>query len=415
MRPLAHALPGALLQLLRPAPLSDGKVAFAWNAAVGPAVARATAVKLCDGVLIVETSSAQWARDYAEIQAVGARNSTLRTPEQTEIARFWEYSLPPIYHAVLRSAAQAPGRDVLRNAQLFATAAQAMDDALIAVLDAKYHYGFWRPATAIRNGDIDDNPATVAEPGWTSLIDAPLHPEYPSAHSILAGTIAAVLQGDFGTAPLPELSTSSPTAKGATRRWQRVDDFVQEVANARVWEGIHFRTSTEVGSAMGRRIGALAARKTAWLPAPAVPQALAPAPEAQLLERVSARGVQIYECRTDGAGAAWIFVAPEAELFDAQGHAIGRHGAGPHWAAADGSRILGRVEARADAPQPGDIPWLLLSARSVGGSGRFAAVTSVQRVNTQGGHAPTGGCDASSSGATDRVPYSADYLLYAAS
>jgi hypothetical protein len=131
---------------------------------------------------------------------------------------------------------------------------------------------------------------------------------------------------------------------------------------------------------------------------------------------VAARGVQVYECRADAAaagGAKWVFVAPQAELFDAQGASRGTHYAGPHWEAADGSKIVGKLEARADAPQAGAIPWLLLSARSVGGAGRYAGVTSVQRVNTFGGETPARRCDAGSAGVVDRVPYTADYLLYA--
>jgi hypothetical protein len=212
--------------------------------------------------------SARWARDYNEVKALGAKASRERTPEQTEVARFWDYSLPPIYHAVARSVANAPGRDVAGNARLFAAASQAMDDALIAVLDAKYHYGFWRPVTAIRNGDRDGNPATELEAGWTPLIDNPQHPEYPSAHSILAAALGEVLKADVGDGRMPELATSSPTANGATRRWPGVEAFVQEVADARVWEGIHFRSSTEAGLAMGRRIGALAAARVAQSPEP---------------------------------------------------------------------------------------------------------------------------------------------------
>lgn len=203
-------------------------------------------------------NSDAWARDYNEVKAIGARASTLRSAEQTEIARFWEYSLPSIYYGIVRSVAQLPGRDVVQNARLYAAVAQAMDDAMIGVFDAKYHYRFWRPVTAIRNGDLDGNGATEREATWTPLADAPLHPEYPSAHSILAAAVGAVLSADIGKGPTPVLTTTSPTAKGVVRRWTSLDDFVQEVANARIYEGIHFRTSTEVGAVMGRQIGRLA-------------------------------------------------------------------------------------------------------------------------------------------------------------
>jgi hypothetical protein len=360
--------------------------------------------------------STQWARDYNEVKALGAKASAQRSAEQTAVARFWEYSLPAVYHGVVRSVALQPGRSLAQNARLFAATGQAMDDAVIAVMDAKYHHHFWRPVTAIRNGDRDENTQTDMQAGWTPLIDTPPHPEYPSAHSVLAASVGEVIKAEVGRARLPELTTSSPTANGATRRWKSVDAFVQEVSDARVWAGIHFRSATEVGTAMGRRVGALAAARVAQPPlAAAVPPALAPQGPATLAERIAARGVQVYECRADAAapgGAQWAFVGPQAELFDTTGKPVGSHDSGPHWQASDGSRVVGAVQARADAPQAGAIPWLLLSARSVGNEGRFARVTHIQRVNTQGGTAPARACSAAAVGETERVPYTADYLFY---
>jgi hypothetical protein len=206
-------------------------------------------------------NSEPWARDYNEIKVIGGRSSTVRSAEQTEIARFWETTRPPIYHGLVRSVAEMPGRDVMRNARLFAAVTQAVDDALIAIFDAKYHYGSWRPITAIRNGDIDGNDATERDASWVPLIDTPMHPEYPCAHCIQAATVGTLLQAELGAAPAPTFTTTSPTATGGPRRWSSVDAFVQEVGNARVYDGVHFRTSTEVGIAMGRRIGALAAER----------------------------------------------------------------------------------------------------------------------------------------------------------
>jgi hypothetical protein len=205
--------------------------------------------------------SAAWAREYNEVKNLGARNSTHRSTEQTDIARFWEYSLPAIYFGVARSVALQPGRDVARNARLFAAIAQAMDDAMIAVWDAKYHYNFWRPVTAIRNGDIDGHDGTAREAGWLPLLDAPLHPEYPSGHSILAATVGTIIKADMASGPMTTVSTSSPTAKGVTRQWNSMEEFVQEVSNARIYAGIHFRAATEAGMAMGRQVGGLAVNK----------------------------------------------------------------------------------------------------------------------------------------------------------
>jgi PAP2 superfamily len=205
-------------------------------------------------------TSEKWARDYNEIKALGAKNSTQRTPEQTAIAKFWEATAPVVYWPVVRSVAVAPGRDVTTNARLLAIAAMAMDDGLIAVFDAKYTYNLWRPITAIRNGDADGNDATERDPSWTPFIDTPMHPEYPCAHCIVSGSLGAVLRAELGTGPVPNLSASSYTAGGAVRTWKTVDDFVQEVAVARIYDGVHYRNSTEVGTAMGKQIGELAVK-----------------------------------------------------------------------------------------------------------------------------------------------------------
>jgi Protein of unknown function (DUF3455) len=148
-----------------------------------------------------------------------------------------------------------------------------------------------------------------------------------------------------------------------------------------------------------------------------VPDKLKPGPNESLAMIVPARGVQIYECRarTDQVGGYdWAFVAPEADLFDARGNQTGRHYAGPHWEATDGSRIVGTVKERADAPVTDAIPWLLLTAKSVGPAGSFSKVTSIQRVNTVGGVAPKTGCSQATAGAPARVSYTADYYFFTA-
>jgi hypothetical protein len=206
-------------------------------------------------------NSELWARDYNEIKAVGGKNSSRRSAEQTEIALFWDYSAPPVYHGVIRSVASQPGRDVMSNARLFMAATQASDDAVIAIMDAKYHYNFWRPVTAIRNGDADGNDATERDASWLPLIDTPMHPEYPCAHCVISSALGTVLQAEVGTAAMPVLSTSSPTAKGATRSWTSTADFMQEVALARIYDGVHYRNSTVVGTAIGKQVGELTAAK----------------------------------------------------------------------------------------------------------------------------------------------------------
>ena len=202
-------------------------------------------------------TSETWLRDYQEIKAIGVRNSTVRTAEQTAIAKFWEATAPSVYWPVARSVADAPGRDVTDNARLLAVAAMAMDDALIAVFDAKYTYNFWRPVTAIRNGH-DGNDATTRQADWTPFIDTPMHPEYPCAHCIVSASLGAVLAAEIGAAPAPLLRSASPAAQGAVRTWATVDEFVEEVSMGRIYDGVHYRNSTVVGRSMGKKIGELA-------------------------------------------------------------------------------------------------------------------------------------------------------------
>ena len=204
-----------------------------------------------------DLKSETWTRDYNEIKAIGGKDSTVRTAEQTAIAKFWEATLPNVYWPVARSVTSQPGRDLTENARLMAVAAMAMDDALIAVFDAKYHYNFWRPVTAIRNGH-DGNDATTREPGWAPFIDTPMHPEYPCAHCIVSSSLGAVLAAEIGKGPSPKLSASSVTAQNAVRTWATVDEFTQEVSVARIYDGVHYRNSTVVGAQMGKKIGELA-------------------------------------------------------------------------------------------------------------------------------------------------------------
>jgi len=206
-------------------------------------------------------TSPLWARDYNEIKALGGKSSSRRTAEQTQIAGFWEATLPPIYNGIVLSIADVPGREVTQNARLFAAVAQAADDALLAVFEAKYHYNFWRPVTAIRNGDLDGNDATERDVSWTPFIETPMHPEYPCAHCTVAAAVGTVLQAEIGSGSMPTLTTTSYLVKGPARNWAKIEDFMQEVENARVYDGVHFRNSTEVGTALGKQVGALAVAK----------------------------------------------------------------------------------------------------------------------------------------------------------
>jgi hypothetical protein len=199
-------------------------------------------------------ASQEWAKDYAEVKRLGAKVGSARTPEQTEIARFWELTGPATYNPLVRQLAEPRNLDTLDNARVYALVAMATADALIAVFDAKYAYNFWRPVTAIRNADIDGNDATERDAGWEPFIPTPMHPEYPCAHCISQSAAATVLEAFFGDS-IPPVKLTSTTAPGVTRTFTRLSDYVVEVINARVYDGVHYRTSGDVGAAMGRKIG----------------------------------------------------------------------------------------------------------------------------------------------------------------
>jgi hypothetical protein len=203
----------------------------------------------------IALDSTEWATDFNEIKDYGGQNSAKRTAQQTETARFWLVAGPVAYHPFLRQLVMAKQMGVVESARFMALGAIAMNDALIAVLDAKYHYNFWRPVTAIRNGDIDDNPATDREATWQAIADTPMHPEYPCAHCILSSSVAGVVKAVLATDDIPEIAVTSPTAPGVTHRWTSLTAFTDEVAHARIWAGFHYRFSTRVGKDMGLKIG----------------------------------------------------------------------------------------------------------------------------------------------------------------
>jgi len=210
-----------------------------------------------------DLASEVWARDLQEVRALGARNSAVRTAAQTDAARFWEETRPLVYYPVLKAIAQMPGRSVVQNARLYAAASLAIDDALIAVFDAKYAYNFWRPITAIRLEHLAGGSKTVADLGWTPFIATPMHPEYPCAHCVASGALGAVLREETRSQPVPRLSSTSPTLPGVVREWDSIDAFMAEVSMARIYDGVHYRNSTEVGNRIGMAVGALVQQRFA--------------------------------------------------------------------------------------------------------------------------------------------------------
>jgi len=202
----------------------------------------------------VALDSKEWAKDYNEIRDYGGKISAKRTAEQTETAMFWTSPLLA-YQPLMRQLVTAKQMDVVDSARFMALEALGLNDAIIAVLDAKYHYNFWRPITAIRNGDIDGNPATDSEATWQPIANTPMHPEYPCSHCIQSGTVAGIVKAVLGGEDIPEIALTSPATPGVIHRWTNLAAFTEEVANARIWAGFHYRFSTRVGTDTGYQIG----------------------------------------------------------------------------------------------------------------------------------------------------------------
>jgi PAP2 superfamily len=203
----------------------------------------------------VPLAGEQWAADYNEIKSLGGKTSGTRSARQTEDARFWLITGPQSTDPIVRQLVTAKKMSVVDSARFMAVAAVALADAYISVLDAKYHYEFWRPVTAIRNGDDDNNPATERDATWQPIDNTPMHPEYPCAHCICSAALAAAAEAVFGTADVPEIVMTSATAPGVTHRWTNMWAYANEVANARIWAGFHYRFSARVGQDMGRKVG----------------------------------------------------------------------------------------------------------------------------------------------------------------
>jgi hypothetical protein len=203
----------------------------------------------------ISLESEEWAADYNEIKEYGKKASAKRSPQQTETARFWLMLGAPAYQPLARQLVVLKQMSVIDSARLMALYAMAQTDCARAFFDAKYHYEFWRPITAIRNGDIDGNPATERDPSWQPIDNTPMHPEYPCAHCVQSATAAAVLEALLGTPEIPEVVLTSSTAPGVTHRFTNLRAFADEVASARIWAGFHYRFSTRVGTDLGRKIG----------------------------------------------------------------------------------------------------------------------------------------------------------------
>lgn len=203
--------------------------------------------------------SQQWADDYNETKLYGAINSNVRTPEQTQIGLFYTEHTGAQYNRIFRQFAATRNLSTADNARLFAMLYLSIADSLIAGWDSKYYFHFWRPVTAIRAGDTDGNPLTEADPNWLPLAVTPGHPEYPAAHGCLTAAYAEALRAFFGTKKVD--ITLSSTLTNSTKNFDNTDDIIKEIIDARIFGGMHYRTSVVHGTVIGKKVTRLMERK----------------------------------------------------------------------------------------------------------------------------------------------------------
>jgi hypothetical protein len=203
-------------------------------------------------------TSDTYAADVNEVKAIASATSTTRTPAQTELARF-ETENPNVYwDRNLRQFATASG-DLAENARLSAMLWTSFQDAISTCFESKYHYNFWRPVSAIQLADTDGNAATEADPGWAPHVPTPNHPEYPAAHGCGTGALMETVRTFYGTKKV-SFTFSSSVSGTSPRSYERTDDKIKEVMDARVWGGMHFRTSGEHGAELGKNVAKWIAR-----------------------------------------------------------------------------------------------------------------------------------------------------------
>jgi hypothetical protein len=195
--------------------------------------------------------SAQYASDVNETKAMAGTASTARSAQQTEVARF-HTEPPPAFQGRNYRKFAASRTALVDNARLSAQLWTAVADATLACFESKYTHNFWRPTSAIQLADTDGNALTDPDPAWTPFVPTPNHPEYPAAHSCTHGAIAQTLRRHFGTRDVTW--TMDSTVTGTTHTFHSTDEFMSETTLARIWGGMHFRTSVEHGAALGAKV-----------------------------------------------------------------------------------------------------------------------------------------------------------------
>jgi hypothetical protein len=200
-------------------------------------------------------TSRQFTRDYNEVKALGGADSTRRPADRADVARFYAaVQSQTVWNPIARTIAAARRTSLSSNARTFALLNMALNDALIAVMDAKYHYTFWRPETAILAGDTDGNPNTQPDGSFTPFISAPCHPSYPSAHAASSYAGRAILEHIYGGRHRA-IRLTSPAVPDVVLHYTRLEDVTDDIDDARIYGGIHYRSDQRVGARQGIRIG----------------------------------------------------------------------------------------------------------------------------------------------------------------
>ena len=199
--------------------------------------------------------SRTWADDFLEVKTRGGTAAVARTDEQTETATFWSTNSVTQFNVAFRQMVADRRLDAMSAARLFAMGNMVGADALIACFDAKYHHVFWRPQYAIPTGSIQINASTAGDGEWKPLLPTPNHPEYPAAHGCLTAAEASTLAAFAGSDRIDAtLRSNLPKLSQTVRTYERADEMVREVSNARVWGGLHYRRSVDVGADLGRKV-----------------------------------------------------------------------------------------------------------------------------------------------------------------
>ncbi|MBI2926700.1 MAG: phosphatase PAP2 family protein [Verrucomicrobia bacterium] len=203
--------------------------------------------------------SAEYAESFDQVKTIGERNSSTRTPEQSEIAIFWSdfsyTAMPPgHWHEIAATIARNHGNNLAETARLFALLSLAQADAAIVCWEAKYRFNFWRPVTAIQRADEDGNPATEKDANWNQFLPSPPFPEYPSGHSTFSKASAQVLTHFYGTDSISFTATSD-SLPGVFRSFASLAACADEVGMSRIYGGFHFQFANRDGKASGKKVG----------------------------------------------------------------------------------------------------------------------------------------------------------------